>query len=104
MIESLKRIFGLGPSVDYGQLLKQGAIVLDVRSNGEFSTGHIQGSVNISVDQLINKLHKLPNKEKPIITCCASGMRSSVARRILKSHGYTNVHNAGSWLSLQRKI
>lgn len=104
MIESLKKILGLSPSADYRQLVKQGATILDVRTKGEYAGGHIKGSLNISVDQLANNLHKLPNKEKPIITCCASGMRSSSAKSILKSHGYTVVHNGGSWTGLQHKI
>jgi len=104
MIESLRKFLGLGPSVDYRQLVKQGALILDVRTKGEYSRDHIKGSINISVDQLANNLHKLPNKEKPIITCCASGMRSSSARSMLKSHGYTMVHNGGSWTGLQNKI
>lgn len=104
MLESLKKLLGLGPSADYRQLVRQGAIILDVRTKGEYTSGHIKGSVNIAVDQLTNSLHKLPQKEKPIITCCASGMRSSTAKRILKSHGYTIVHNGGSWAGLQQKI
>jgi phage shock protein E len=104
MLDSLKNMFGMGPSVDYSDLVKQGAVILDVRSKGEYSGGHIQGSVNISVDQLKSNLHRLPNKEKPIITCCASGMRSSTAKSILQSNGYSNVHNGGSWLGLKNKI
>lgn len=104
MIESLKEMLGIGPSVDYRELVKQGATILDVRTKGEYSGGHIKGSINISVDQLTNNLHKLPNKGKPIITCCASGMRSSSAKSLLKSHGYTVVHNGGSWIGLQQKI
>ena len=54
MIESLKQMLGIGPSVDYRELVKQGAIILDVRTKGEYSGGHIKGSINISVDQLTN--------------------------------------------------
>jgi rhodanese-related sulfurtransferase len=102
MIGLLKRILGFGPAVDYAQLVKQGAVILDVRTKGEYAGGHIKGSLNISVDQLQNNLHKLPNKEKPIITCCASGMRSSSAKGILISNGYTTVHNGGSGLQNQK--
>ncbi len=104
MMDTLKNMFGFGPSVDYAELVKQGAVILDVRSKGEYSGGHIKGSVNISVDQLQKNLHRLPDKQKPIITCCASGMRSSSAKGILKSSGYVNVHNGGSWTGLQNKI
>lgn len=104
MIETLKKIFGIGPATDYSQLVKNGAIILDVRTKGEYAGGHIKGSVNIAVDKLSNNLQQFKNKEQPIITCCASGMRSASAKSILKSNGYTHVHNGGSWSSLQQKI
>lgn len=104
MINTLKQIFGLGPKVDYAELVKQGAIILDVRSKGEYSVGHIKGSINIPVDALGSNLSKIKDKNKPIITCCASGMRSASAKGILKSSGYTNVHNGGGWMSLQNKL
>lgn len=103
MLNTIKQIFGFGQSVDYAALVKQGAIILDVRSKGEYAGGHIKGSINIPVDTLSNNLSKL-KKDKPIITCCASGMRSSSAKSILKSNGFTEVHNGGGWLSLQNKI
>lgn len=103
MLNALKNLLGFGPSVDYAELVKQGAIILDVRSKSEYAGGHIKGSVNISVDTLSNNLKKL-KKDKPIITCCASGMRSASAKSILTSNGYTNVHNGGSWMSLRNKI
>lgn len=104
MINRIKQFFGLGPKVDYAGLVKKGAIILDVRSKGEYSGGHIKGSINISVDTLNNNLNKIKDKNKPIITCCASGMRSASAKSILKSKGYTEVHNGGSWQSLHNKI
>lgn len=104
MLEGLKRILGLGPKVDFKELVQQGAVVLDVRSKGEYAGGHIKGSMNISVDTLGSNLSKLKNKDKPIITCCASGMRSASAKNILKTNGYTQVYNGGGWSSLQHKI
>ena len=103
MFESIKSLFSL-EKTDYAQLVKEGAIILDVRSKGEYASGHIKGSINISVDQLVSTLHKLKDKNKPIITCCASGMRSASAKNILKSNGFTNVYNGGGWSSLQNKI
>ena len=104
MINILKKLFGFGPSVNYAEMVKNGAIILDVRSKGEFSGGHIKGSVNISVDTLRNNLVKLKDKNKTIITCCASGMRSATAKGILQSNGYVNVYNGGGWNSLQNKL
>ena len=53
---------------------------------------------------LQNHLGQLKDKNKTIITCCASGMRSASAKSILKSNGYTSVHNGGGWSSLQSKL
>ncbi len=104
MLNILKTLFGLGPKLDYAELVKQGALILDVRSTGEYSGGNIKGSMNISVDQLQSNLHKLKDKNQPIITCCASGMRSASAKSILKSNGFKEVYNGGGWSSLQSKI
>jgi rhodanese-related sulfurtransferase len=104
MFKTIKQLLGFGPKADYAELVKQGAIILDVRTPGEYSGGHIKGSVNIPVDSLRNNLSKLKNKERTIITCCASGMRSAAAKNMLKSSGYTSVHNGGSWISLQGKL
>lgn len=56
MINTLKKLFGLGPAVNYSELVKNGAIILDVRSKSEDAGGHIKSSVNISVDTLRNNL------------------------------------------------
>jgi phage shock protein E len=104
MLSSIKQLFGLGPKVNYADLVKQGAIILDVRSKGEYTSGNIKGSINISVDQLSNNLSKLKDKNIPIITCCASGMRSASAKSILKANGYKEVYNGGGWSSLQTKL
>ena len=103
MINAIKNLFGFGTKVDYADLVKQGAIILDVRSKGEFQSGHIKGSINIPVDTLNSNFSKL-KKDNTIITCCASGMRSASAKSILKSNGYNEVHNGGGWSSLQNKI
>ena len=103
MFNAIKSLFGL-EKTDYAKLVKDGALILDVRSKGEYTGGHIKGSINIPVDQLGNDLHKLKDKNKPIITCCASGMRSASAKNILKSNGFTEVYNGGGWSSLQNKI
>ncbi len=103
-MNAIKQLFGIGPKADFAQLVKEGAIILDVRSKGEYAGGHIRGSINISLDTLANNLDKLKDKNKPVITCCASGMRSASAKNILKSKGYTQVYNGGGWYGLQQKI
>jgi len=104
MFGAIKSLLGIGPKVDFSELLKKDGIIVDVRTKGEYNGGNIKGSLNIPLDQLANSLGKLKDKNTPIITCCASGMRSANAKMILKSKGYTNVHNGGGWSNLRSKI
>lgn len=104
MIQFIKKLLGGGPKVDIGELINNGAMIVDVRTKGEYSSGHVKGSVNIPLDQLSANLKKFKSKEQPIITCCASGMRSGSAKAMLKNAGYTNVHNGGSWGSVNRYV
>jgi rhodanese-related sulfurtransferase len=101
MISFIKKLFGIGPSVDFGTLVENGAIILDVRTKQEYQAGHVKGSVNIPLNTLESNISKL-KKDKPIITCCASGMRSASAKSILKSNGFAAVYNGGSWVSLNK--
>ena len=103
MIEFLRNLMGAGPKPDFEQLLSNGAVIVDVRTEREFRSGHVKGSVNIPLDKLPNSISKL-KKNKPVITCCASGMRSSTAKNILLNNGFAEVYNGGSWLSVQQKI
>lgn len=98
-----RKLVGIRP-VDYSALVKNGAIVIDVRSRNEFENGHIPGSLNIPLDQLKKNLQRLPDKQQAVILCCASGVRSSSAKAMLKAHGYSKVFNGGSWSALQSKV
>lgn len=97
----LKKLFG-GNSVDFKALVQQGALIIDVRTPSEFKGGHVKGAVNIPLQALQASFSKIP-KNKTIITCCASGMRSGSAKSLLKAAGYT-VHNGGGWTSLNSKL
>jgi rhodanese-related sulfurtransferase len=103
MIEFLRNLFGGGPKVDFKSLMDQGAMIVDVRTTGEFASGHIRGAVNVPLDSIRYKAAELKKKNKVIITCCRSGNRSSIAKGILTSAGIT-AYNGGAWDSLERKI
>ena len=98
----LSNLFGGGQKVDLKNLVKHGALILDVRTPAEFQGGHIKGAINIPLQTLNQGLKKL-KKDQIIITCCASGMRSSSAKSILKSNGF-EAHNGGGWTALQAKL
>jgi rhodanese-related sulfurtransferase len=80
--------------------ISSGALILDVRTPGEYAGGHIQNSINIPLDELGASMHKL-NKEQNIVVVCASGMRSTKAVKMLKNKGFQNCHNGGSWVNYQ---
>lgn len=103
MLNLIKNLFGT-EKTNYAQLVKDGAVILDVRTQGEYAGGHIKGSINIPLDQLAGNLHKLKGKAKPVITCCASGMRSASAKSLLRSGGFIEVYNGGGWMGLRNKI
>ena len=93
----------MGPATDYAELMQKGAQIIDVRTPAEFNGGHIKDSVNIPLDNLQKQLSKI-KKNQPVITCCASGMRSGAARQMLQANGYAEVYNGGGWTSLQNKL
>lgn len=103
MLNSIKTALGFGPIADFKELVKNGAQIIDVRTRGEYASGHVKGSINIPLNELSSGIKKL-KKDKPIITCCASGMRSSSAKATLLSLGFTEVHNGGGWMSLNGKV
>lgn len=106
MFGTLKQMLGGSSGVDMGQMLAdmmaRGAQIVDVRSPEEFRGGHIDGAVNLPVQTLEQTMTRL-DKNSPVITCCASGMRSAAAKSLLEKHGF-EVVNGGPWASLARRL
>jgi len=103
MLDFLKKLFSGAPSKDFKQMVSDGAVIVDVRTRPEYQSGNIKGSINIPLNELSGSINKL-NPTKPVITCCASGMRSATACSLLKSSGFKEVHNGGGWSSLERRL
>lgn len=74
--------------------IKNGAVVVDVRTKEEFDEEHFPGAINIPVDRILVRKNELP-KDKSLILYCASGARSAYAAHLLKAEGYKDVVNAG---------
>jgi phage shock protein E len=92
----LQQLFGGGQTADLKNIIEDGAYLVDVRTAGEFASGHVRGSVNIPLNTIPAQLSKFKNK-KAIIVFCLSGGRSSQAKSILEQNGFTNVVNGGTW-------
>src|SRR6516164_8400866 len=93
----LRRIGQIRPE-EARELLRKGAIVVDVRTPGEFAGGHLPKAINIPLDEITVALPKrFPDRGKAILLHCQSGMRSGVARNQLRALGYANAFNLGSY-------
>lgn len=77
-------------------LVLGGARLVDVRSRGEHAAGHIDGSTNVPVDELGDRMGELGDKGRPIVVYCASGMRSASAATMLRRAGFAEVHDLGA--------
>ncbi len=98
----LPRLFGggAGPEVVRAKIAA-GAMVIDVRTPGEFASGAYPGAVNIPVDVLGQQLAKVP-KGKPVVVYCRSGARSAAAEKTLRAAGYADVTNGGGLSGMPR--
>ena len=82
---------------DANALPRDGSVtLLDTRTTGEYRRGHIEGFVNIPVDELRERLGELP-PDKPVYVICQSGLRSYIACRILAGHGFECYNFSGGF-------
>ena len=84
----------VGP-VEATQLInREDAHILDIREADEYAAGHLPKAKNIPTSKLADRIGELEKfKDKPIIVCCASGMRSNKACGELKKHGFEKLYN-----------
>jgi len=90
------QLFAGSSTTDLQTIVNEGAFLVDVRTPGEFSEGHVKGSVNIPLDTIPNQMAQFKNKQH-IVVFCRSGGRSSQAKSFLEQNGFTNVINGGTW-------
>lgn len=78
------------------ELVANGALLLDVRTQEEFRAGHIDGAKNISVSDLGSRMGELgKNKDRAIVVYCRSGARSAHAATMIRGAGFMQVHDLG---------
>lgn len=100
MLDFLRKLFG---GTDLKPIIAGGALILDVRTEKEFETGSVEGARNIPLGDLSKNIDELKKMKKPIVTCCASGMRSGAAVTQLKSYRI-EAYNGGSWKKVSKLV
>ncbi|WP_400074730.1 rhodanese-like domain-containing protein [Winogradskyella sp. R77965] len=83
--------------------LKNGALILDVRTQREWDAGHIEDSIHIPLNELNEGVEEIKKLNKPVITCCASGVRSAKAAKFLNLNNIEAI-NGGGWVNLKKKL
>lgn len=84
-------------------LIEEGAVIIDVRTPGEYQGGHVAGSKNIPLQEIQNKEKEIMKLNKPVVFCCASGGRSGQATNFFKSKGL-KCENGGAWTSVNGMV
>ena len=96
---------GLISVKDARNYLKHGALVIDVRSAGEFVAGHLPSAVNLPVNEIeSNWSRRVKDKSQVLLLHCQSGMRSGVAKKKLIALGCPNAFNLGSYARAARIV
>ena len=81
------------------QLVESGALLVDVRTPEEFASGHIEGALNIPLQELTQRIQEFGAKNQSIVLYCRSGNRSAQAQRRLRDNGFESVYNLGAMSS-----
>ena len=84
------------------EMIRSGALVVDVRSKEEFKSGHLEGALNVPHTEIEENLSLFgADKDKQIVVYCRSGRRSGIAKEVLEKNGFTAVHNGGGYERLK---
>jgi len=87
------------------ELLKEGTVLVDVRTQEEFDAGHLQGAIHLPYEQILDLPQKTDvTQGSDIVVYCRSGRRSGIAKETLEQAGYKNVRNAGGYEDLKKQI
>ncbi len=98
----LSNIFGGSGKIR--QALRDGAVIIDLRTAYEFDQGHIPRALNIPIDRIRASIARIRDLNKPVILCCSNGTHCLEASGILRNAGITGVYNGGSWQQLLRQV
>lgn len=101
---AINQIQGKNPVIFWDEIDKarsEGAVLIDVRTPLEYGIGHMEGSVNIPLEEMRQRINEFP-KDKKIVLCCNQGKLSYFALRVLKNMGYKNVFSLSGGFKLHK--
>jgi len=88
-----------------GRLVKEGAVIVDVRTEDEYKSAHLKNAINVPLNDITNQIGRLvPDRNRVLLLHCRSGSRSFMGKRILKRMKYDNVYNLGSFGRAKRMV
>lgn len=83
--------------MSYENVDLKNATIVDVREVFECEKGMVDGSINIPLGQVPNKIEEFKAMKKPLVLCCKSGGRSGQAVDFLAANGVEDIYNGGAW-------
>lgn len=101
MFDFFKNMFSGTDQTELRNAISIGALLVDVRTAGEFAGGSVKGAVNIPLDQVEKQISKFRGK-KAVVVFCRSGNRSAQAKSLLTQNGIPNVINGGTWTQVDQ--
>ena len=88
------------PSIDI-----QKAVIIDVRSPGEFAGGHVEGAINLPIESITEAdILKVAKKDQPIVLYCHSGGRASIVKNQMTQWGFSSVRNLKTQSGVQQAL
>lgn len=77
--------------------------IVDVRTPGEFMGGNVPGSINIPLNEVVDRTDEIMNLKQPVVFCCASGNRSGQATAYFREKGL-DCENGGGWMEVNMRV
>lgn len=77
--------------------------IVDVRTHGEFMGGNVPGSINIPLNEVVDRADEIMNLKQPVVFCCASGNRSGQATAYFREKGL-DCENGGGWMEVNMRV
>ena len=90
--------------MSYENVNVKDATIVDVREPSEYEQGMVEGSINIPLGDVPNRIEEFKAMKKPLVLCCRSGARSGQAVQFLEANGVVDLFNGGPWGEVKARM